>query len=299
MHQQGQGAGEAVPKPGEGLPRGTPEAAPFVAADLPCAGCGYNLRSLAADAACPECGTPVARSVADAGGALHAARPGWLRSLAVGAALMLAAQLLVPATFIVHELVYELELAGVWVFLGIALLYAAGVWVLTRRERLFRAATAREAALRAAIRACVLGLPAAIAVAMYWGSSVLFFSLGYLWWVWALATLTVPGTLLTYLYLRRLALRVPSRWLAAHALIVGWGGSLSAAAYLGATGYSLLGAGDADDPGELPPGLYVMLGGSVGMMLFFLWSLVLLTLFVHKFARAARASRQLWRAGNV
>jgi uncharacterized repeat protein (TIGR04138 family) len=39
---------------------------PTINGDVPCSGCGYNLRTLKADALCPECGREVADSVTDA-----------------------------------------------------------------------------------------------------------------------------------------------------------------------------------------------------------------------------------------
>src|SRR4051794_11063247 len=35
--------------------------------DLPCLGCGYNLRGLRGEGQCPECGLPVAESIAGDG----------------------------------------------------------------------------------------------------------------------------------------------------------------------------------------------------------------------------------------
>jgi uncharacterized repeat protein (TIGR04138 family) len=39
---------------------------PTIDGDVPCSGCGYNLRTLKADARCPECGREVTDSVTDA-----------------------------------------------------------------------------------------------------------------------------------------------------------------------------------------------------------------------------------------
>ncbi|HLL89657.1 MAG TPA: hypothetical protein VK324_10155 [Tepidisphaeraceae bacterium] len=47
--------------------------------ELPCAGCGYDLRGLSPGGHCPECGGPVARALAF--DTLHHADPRWLRRL--------------------------------------------------------------------------------------------------------------------------------------------------------------------------------------------------------------------------
>jgi hypothetical protein len=57
-----------------------------VASDLPCVGCGYNLRTQPATGLCPECGAPVAPSTL--GHYLHLAAPQWVRRLANGALLL-------------------------------------------------------------------------------------------------------------------------------------------------------------------------------------------------------------------
>lgn len=53
--------------------------------DLPCAGCGYNLRGLTRDGRCPECGAPVADSLLR--GPMAACDPAWVRRVATGVVL--------------------------------------------------------------------------------------------------------------------------------------------------------------------------------------------------------------------
>ena len=58
-----------------------------VAADIPCVGCGYNLRTLRRDAMCPECGRAVQDSVRT--DALRLAALGGLRRVRVGVTWLL------------------------------------------------------------------------------------------------------------------------------------------------------------------------------------------------------------------
>lgn len=64
-----------------------------VEVDLPCVGCGYNLRTLEEGGKCPECGEAVARAVAHAAVVGQIGRPGRVAK----AALVLAGAALVPA----------------------------------------------------------------------------------------------------------------------------------------------------------------------------------------------------------
>jgi predicted RNA-binding Zn-ribbon protein involved in translation (DUF1610 family) len=57
-----------------------------IAADLPCVFCGYNLRGLQVGGKCPECGAPIVRSVQ--GGLLCHADPRWLGKLLLGLTLL-------------------------------------------------------------------------------------------------------------------------------------------------------------------------------------------------------------------
>jgi hypothetical protein len=64
--------------------------------DIACLRCGYDLRSLSIDGKCPECGLPVAQTVR--GDLLQFAAPAWVRKLALGATLLLTADICGLAT---------------------------------------------------------------------------------------------------------------------------------------------------------------------------------------------------------
>lgn len=58
--------------------------------DLVCVRCGYPLRGLPPGGRCPECGSGIQQSLSASTRFLRHAPPGWLASLAAGAALMVA-----------------------------------------------------------------------------------------------------------------------------------------------------------------------------------------------------------------
>lgn len=64
----------------------------LISSDLPCSGCGYNLRTLGRDALCPECALPVAKSLD--GAHLESADPMWLRRQMWGLRLLITSSVL-------------------------------------------------------------------------------------------------------------------------------------------------------------------------------------------------------------
>src|SRR5438309_891509 len=69
----------------------------MIEADLPCAVCGYNLRTLDPAGRCPECGHAVFSSIAKErfrqsrlGRPINQSDPGWLKSLIEGTVALLA-----------------------------------------------------------------------------------------------------------------------------------------------------------------------------------------------------------------
>src|SRR5204863_7208209 len=92
---------------------------PFLETDVPCAQCGYNLRTLRADGRCPECGSDVGPSIwihrrkqqrrPQPPELLSAADPHWVRQLKVGAAFAVLVFLLMIAMSLAPNWVYELR----------------------------------------------------------------------------------------------------------------------------------------------------------------------------------------------
>jgi hypothetical protein len=115
---------------------------PAIPTDLPCIGCGYNLRGLdLTGSRCPECATEISTSLAaaqarDAQGLtpLEHTHPTWLRRLRRGSTLLLAAIplhiLAVTATLSRHVLP-TLCTAG---FFASSAVTAVGLWLLSSPE---------------------------------------------------------------------------------------------------------------------------------------------------------------------
>jgi hypothetical protein len=249
---------------------------------LRCYRCGYDLRGLPGDGNCPECGLAVERSAAPASELWHAP-PAWLAKLSWGARLVLLAPILGYvygtrfARYVTSPRVEVHYLAPV----AFALMFAAGVWLITAPQpHVFQA---RRWAWRWALRAASLS-PLVMVVCYYLATSGR----------WAnhsanphLAGFVglVPFPALLFFHLRRLARRVLNPSLAEHCAIVGVGGSVSLAAGLS----GLL--------GRVP--FAVVVAASVGIMLFFLWTLFLMVRFTIAFGKAWRASRDAWDAADA
>jgi hypothetical protein len=245
-----------------------------------CFRCGYDLRGLSAGGNCPECGLAVERSGVE-GDELWHAPPAWLAKLSWGARLVLLAPILgyVYGTGVARTLTFPWVEGYFLAPAGFALMFAAGVWLVTAPQpHVFQA---RRRAWRWALRAVSL-------------APLVMVGYGYLItsgrWVpssansgdWPLLAL-IPFPALLCFHLRRLARRVLNPSLAEHCAIVGVGGSLSLAA--GMAGLFV----------RIPAA--VELVAAVGTMLFFLWTLYLMVRFAIAFHRAHRASVAAWGGG--
>lgn len=191
-----------------------PDPSALLQTDLPCVGCGYNLRTLPVAGRCPECGGEVGRSTAALGRrwALARADRQWLAGLrdgvGLGAVAVLSAALarLVLEVFPQYHTQPYAAAAAAIVPWGLAL---AAVWFLTRRD----AGDPRREPLtppwpRRAIRvlavAELIGL-LALTDTESWQPSWRHLAGDFLTW------LSIPISLLVWLRLRALARALDSR----------------------------------------------------------------------------------------
>jgi hypothetical protein len=288
--------------------------------NLHCLRCGYDLRGIAVDRACPECGLGIARSL-NAGGELHRGRPAWLKRLGWGARLLLATQLSVLGflAFCIHGLALFPAWFIVAVPLAFAIMHFTSLMLLTGPENRFERRQPGNR-IRIALRIFSLNsLCLGVFLSMFFWEAMRWLSLwlstfgqAVLWtgpvsrgsinpWGYAVAAsalLLASCWLLTFLYLRRLALRVLDPSLAEHCAIVGCGMALAIAGPFGlALGYGMIVLDVLDMSTTV--GFVWILSFEVAVFLFVIWSTWLLVLFSIAFGKAARQARRSWREADA
>ncbi len=197
--------------------------------DITCRRCGYNLRGLGENGRCPECGTAVGLSIH--GDLLRFAEPAWVEKLARGMELILVG----IVTGIVGGCVGggisaagtpQSQAAGTLVILLSGLLSLVGAWILTTpdpsgigEQRFVNARKVVRAGLIAGLAGQLINL-----VLPDSRSGPLF--------ALAIVAATVcglagaVGTYAQYLYIERLAERIPDARLARLARFLRWGYSI-------------------------------------------------------------------------
>jgi hypothetical protein len=291
------------------------------AEDLPCRACGYNLRGQVRDAVCPECSAPVSLSARS--DLLRFSDPDWIERLARGMRLILIGLLAATVLQITIAVVsIAMTTSGTPVVTGLlataGLLGAAfsvvvvvvvGVWWLTTPDPA-RAERERTLSVRRLTRWCLLAQIAAapLQVASPAGGvgaagagppfGIAFVSLataGFL-----VSFIVLVGYTAGFVYLRRLAQRVPRPSVARQTRIVMWGylfsqglgivvGMLSLFVFTPAI---LSGAA-----GPTVPMIGILIGGCVvaaGALVFGIWGLVLLFMYAALFKRTASEARAAW-----
>jgi len=102
-----------------------------IATDLPCNGCGYNLRGLKRGGRCPECGRAIEhdRYTEDL---LETANRRWLVKIYIGSWLTLVATVLAAASIVAAAI--SVPLTFIIVFGAAMSAYGGGVWLMTTAE---------------------------------------------------------------------------------------------------------------------------------------------------------------------
>jgi hypothetical protein len=277
-----------------------------------CYRCGYDLRGIADDHACPECGLLAQRSRRTTD-ELHNTRPRWLRSISRGVNLILLSLVLIFVWWLVTSLLLNHDtFASTWsiqIYLALsttpAVLFIAGLWLLTRREG-YAPADNADRHLRFWLR--VAGLAPVLAVVLAILYVVLSFKLSYfllnnplsplLWGFSILATFgSVPLPILLFLRLRSLAVRARSANLAEDCMIVGIGTSatwLYATIFADVTRYPQWFGLAPDWTINSGPAVFLLVLPVVAIIIFFCWSAYLLLRFAIAFHIAARNLRRQW-----
>jgi hypothetical protein len=292
-----------------------------LAEDLPCRACGYNLRGNARDALCPECSTPVSLSARS--DLLRFSDPDWIERLARGMRLIFIG---LVATTVLQIAVAVISIAltatggpGYSALLttaallgaGLSVVVVVGVWWLTTPDPA-RAERERALSVRRLLRWCLVAQIAAAPLQLAWSSGGIGPGGAGTPTGAASVALTVSGSVLSlvvlvgyaagFVFLGRLALRVPKPSLARQTRIVMWG-YLSSQGLAVVIGMSFLlvftptlAAGGTGPQGAL---VAIGIGGcvvTVGVLVFGIWGLVLLFKYAALFKDTASAARAAWEA---
>jgi hypothetical protein len=191
--------------------------------DIICRRCGYNLRGLDETGRCPECGTPVGLSTR--GDMLRFADPRWLAKLRIGLGLMITGAAFVVAMQL-QNFVLPLRMPFIWqpfIYFTFMLITISGVWLLTAPDP-GGLAEEQYVTVRKLIRiTVVVGLGYRI---FYLGTTATTVSpdLRRILIVVAVAVglVNLVGEYAKFVYLSRLAERVPNRRLARTAQAMKW-----------------------------------------------------------------------------
>lgn len=204
-----------------------------ITTDIPCRKCGYNLRGLTHTGRCPECGTPVGLSTV--GDLLRYSDPAWLLKLRDGMSFILWGILVAIIVSIAGAALRAALGAGdglqEWVGVIAGLLGVYGAWLLTEPDP-SGLGEAQYATSRKLVRVALLvglagNVMSAIAATIPVPGAVRF-GVGLL--VMGASLFGVVGEFAKFIYLEKLALRVPDDALAARARLLRWGYGLTLAA---------------------------------------------------------------------
>ncbi len=279
-----------------------------VAADVPCRKCRYNLRGLSTDSRCPECGTPVGFSVR--GDFLRYSDPAWVDTLRRGVKLILWYVVLAIGVALFTALAKrglglstgESATVTLVASLGAYAVYIAGAWFLTEPDP-SGLGEDRYGTVRKLIRVTLL-----IGVGQYAVNLATEFDhqppavslvLAVVGGLAGIASLV--GTFATFVYLGRLAARIPDLDAVrrCRTLIWGFGLPLAVVVVVGALVVIVTVAGGGPSPAAAAPllaagCLFAVCG--VVLLIYGLLYLRLLSNLGKRFAEQAALARETWAA---
>jgi hypothetical protein len=304
-----------------------------LAESIPCRRCGYDLHGVAHDGVCPECGTAVGWTLV--GDLLKFADPVWVDKLRLGFKLILILIVVgFVGTFAMGLLGATgdvlITAGGLALYtLGVTALAAMAYWKATEPEPgvIDDKPTARAVARWAVLGGLVLALMAngmqVAAMLMATSTSPGFgtpmpgptpspamtaVDIAAIVLQLASGLIGIVGYLAMFLYARTLALRVPNQTLARQTRIVMWGfvityglmivggAAIALSIALGvAGGGTSSGAGVAGIAGGFGAGAVMCVAG-VGVLVFSVWSIVLIAWYTRVLTRATEEARRSWAA---
>ena len=301
-------AGDVSAMPAEQIARSAPLVPYTIQDDAPCLACGYNLRGLGSHGRCPECGTAIGRSLH--GNFLRFARPDYVRKLARGVTLILWGLLVALVATVLNVLVAFAGVSPAFLHLiGLlgGLVGLIGAWLATTPDP-SRIDEAWQFGARKLIRITVaIGLGNSLlntVMAAGAGASVTFARAEAAVRVLLLLFLVAQfvGWCAQFVYFRRLALRIPNLKLAGSTRTVMWGTIISLALFLLSTGMVvLLAMAGAGVSGSLvgTANIWLQCGGSVGLVVFSIWWIVLLFAYRWHFLQQAAQAERTWAQGQL
>lgn len=278
--------------------------------DLPCVKCGYNLRCLTEAGLCPECATPVGRSLT--GDYLRFRDPAWVATLASGMNWIVWGIIVgIGGGLLGGIAIGSLRGAGApgvmfllpFLQFGLSTISIVGYWKVTTpdpgRSGEEIGITARKLVRFAQISSW-LGIPIGQVLESISGILSAVFSI-------PAGLLGLIGTFALYTYARGIAFRIPDEKLARSTRIVMWGmvvtlGFVFIAGVLGAIAAATVARTTPGAPAAAPPtGAMVGLGaaasfGGCGVLIFGIWSLLLIDRYRKALNEAALIARTTWAA---
>ncbi len=195
--------------------------------DVPCQGCGYNLRTLHATSRCPECNAEAIQALvlrSEEGTFLRFCNPQWLGTLRLGVVLILCGHAVPLLAFLSVILIPSVWGVGFLLIVVGDVLRLAGRFCLTSTEPCAIGADSGWSLPNVVRGASALGLMDTV----LWGSIPLRSTSASIVYLLAVAALFLVERIGTLAYLRRLAIRLHNPKLVSSAGILIWGWAICA-----------------------------------------------------------------------